>query len=323
MRPANGHRHRMTHRSCRGLWRVIAQVAIAIAAILPASRSAAAQELEPRLFSPAPVGLNILVGAFSYSWGNILLDPAIPIEDLRSRLSIITLGYVRTVDVFGASAKVDVVVPLVTGRWRGMLEGRDSSRTVRGFGDPKVRFSVLFSGAPALSGKEFASYRPGTIVGGGLQVWLPLGQYDPTKLLNLGSHRWVFRPQFGVSQTVSRWVLEAMLAGWFYTDNTDFVNGNTLAQHPIVALQGHASYAFRRGFWMAADLGYGRGGRSSINGQETESLLTSWRLGVVLAIPISDHDSIKLGFVSGVRVGSGADYDSILAAYQYRWLSGT
>ena len=204
-----------------------------------------------------------------------------------------------------------------------MLEGRDSSRTVRGFGDPKVRFSVLFSGAPALSAREFASYRPNTIVGGGLQVWLPLGQYDPTKLLNLGSNRWVFRPQFGVSQTLSRWVLEAMLAGWFYTENTNFVNGNRLAQHPIVALQGHATYAFRRGFWLAANLGYGRGGRSSINGQETESLLASWRLGVTLAIPISDHDSIKFGFVSGVRgSGRGADFDSIVAAYQYRWLAG-
>ena len=315
----------MSFRPFRGWRRTTALTATALAATaltaITASPSLVAQELEPRLFSPSPVGLNILVGAASYSWGNVLLDPAVPVEDIRSKLSIVTAGYVRTVGVFGASGKVDVVVPLATGRWSGVVDGRDSSRTARGFGDPRIRFSVLFSGAPALSGKEFASYRPGTIVGGGLQVWVPLGQYDPTKLLNLGSNRWVFRPQLGVSQTLSRWVLEAMLAGSFYTDNADFLDGNTLAQSPIVGLQGHASYAFRRGFWLAADAGYGKGGRSSINGQESETELTSWQLGVTLAIPISGHDSIKLAFMSGVRAGRGADYDMITAAYQYRWLS--
>jgi hypothetical protein len=267
--------------------------------------------------------MNIVLGAYGYSWGNVLLDPSVPVEDLTSRLSILTAGYVRTLAVFGASGKVDVIVPFAKGRWRGVLDGRDSSRSVTGLGDPKIRVSVLFRGAPALSGKDFASYKPGTIVGGGLQVWVPLGQYDPTKLLNLGSNRWVFRPQVGVSQTLSRWVLEAMLAGWFYTENTDFLDGNTLTQNPIVALQGHASYALRRGFWLAADAGYGRGGRSSINGEERDTALSSWRLGFALAIPISSHDSIKFAFISGVRAGRGADYDTVLAAYQYRWFGGS
>ena len=284
--------------------------------------TASAQELEPRLFSPAPTGMNIVLGAFGYSFGNILLDPAVPIEDLDARLVIITAGYVRTLDVFGASAKIDAVIPFAGGDWKGVVEGRDSTRSATGFGDPRIRFSVLFSGAPALSRKEFASYKPGTIVGGGLQVWVPLGQYDPTKLLNLGSNRWVFRPQLGVSQTLARWVLEATAVGWFYTDNTNFFGGDRLSQKPIAALQGNVSYVFRRGFWGAVSVAYGRGGRTSVNDEQKDTLIRNWRLGLTLAFPISSHDSIKFAFISGLRAGKGADFSTVLGAYQYRWFDG-
>ncbi len=281
-----------------------------------ANASASAQELEPRLFSPAPTGMNILLGAFGYSFGNVLLDPAVPVEDLEARLAILTAGYVRTLSVFGASAKIDAIVPVAGGDWKGVVDGRDSTRSATGFGDPRVRFSVLFSGAPALS------YKASTIVGGGLQVWVPLGQYDPTKLLNLGSNRWVFRPQLGVSQTLARWVLEAAAAAWLYTDNTNFFGGNTLSQNPIAALQGHVTYQFGQGFWAAADAGYGHGGRTSVNDEEKDTLISNWRLGATLAFPISKHDSIKFAFITGLRAGKGADYSTILGAYQYRWFDG-
>lgn len=266
--------------------------------------------------------MNIVVGAFGYSFGNILLDPAVPIEDLDARLAIITTGYVRTLDIFGLSGKIDLVVPFAFGDWSAQLNGQDTTRSATGFGDPRVRFSVLLSGAPALSRKEFATYRPGTIVGGALQVWVPVGQYDPARLLNLGSNRWVFRPQLGVSQTLARWVLEATAVGWFYTDNTNFFGGDRLSQKPIAALQGHVIYVFRRGFWGAVEAGYGRGGRTSINDEEKDTLIRNWRLGLTLAFPISGHDSIKFAFISGLRAGKGADFSTVLGAYQYRWFDG-
>ena len=267
--------------------------------------------------------MNIVLGAFGYSFGNVLLDPAVPIEDLDARLVIITAGYVRTLDVFGASAKIDAVIPFAGGDWKGVVEGRDSTRSATGFGDPRIRFSVLFSGAPALSRKEFAAYRPRTIVGGGLQVWVPLGQYDPARLLNLGSNRWVFRPQLGVSQTLARWVLEATAVAWLYTDNTNFFGGDRLSQKPIAALQGNVSYVFRRGFWGAVSAGYGRGGRTSVNDEQKDTLIRNWRLGLTVALPISGHDSIKFAFISGLRAGKGADFSTVLGAYQYRWMDGS
>jgi hypothetical protein len=51
-------------------------------------------------------------------------------------------------------------------------------------------------GAPPLSGKDYAAYRAKmdveTIVGAGLAVRLPTGQYMDDKLINLGENRFVF-----------------------------------------------------------------------------------------------------------------------------------
>jgi hypothetical protein len=63
-----------------------------------------------------------------------------------------------------------------------------------------------------MRGKEFADYRAAaadteTILGVGLAVHLPTGQYFDDKLLNLGSSRFTFRPQPGMVTAVAtgRW----------------------------------------------------------------------------------------------------------------------
>ena len=63
-----------------------------------------------------------------------------------------------------------------------------------GLGDPIVRLSVNFYGAPAVSMDEYPTYQQDILVGASLQVSPPLGQYDPTRLLNVGTNRWSIRP---------------------------------------------------------------------------------------------------------------------------------
>jgi hypothetical protein len=45
-------------------------------------------------------------------------------------------------------------------------------------------------GAPALTLKEFAGYTQDLIVGASLQVSVPLGQYDESRVVNIGTNRW-------------------------------------------------------------------------------------------------------------------------------------
>lgn len=278
-----------------------------------------AQELEPRQLSNIPVGMNYLLLGYGYASGNILLDPSLPIEDLNGNIHSGIGAYVRTIDFFGLSGKIDVIVPYAKGDWTGLLEGRDTSTARLGFGDPRIRLSFNFSGAPALTLSEFKNFKQEEVFGAALQIFAPLGQYDPTKLINIGSNRWTFRPQIGFSKTFERWIIEAYLSGWFFTANNSFFNGNSLTQKPIYAGKVHLIYTFQNKMWMAFDAGYGIGGRTFVNGEKKETRISTLRFGLDWSIPFTVQHTLKLSIISGVRLERGPDFDALTLIYQYRW----
>jgi hypothetical protein len=287
-----------------------------------ARRPANAQDLEPRAFSPAPVGLNFAALGYAFSFGNVVLDPALPITDGEADVHSILAGYVRTIDFFGMSGKIDAGVPYVAhGKWKGLVEGVPDSTTRSGFGDPAVRLSVNFIGSPALKLPEFAKRKHGTIVGASFQVRMPLGQYGPTKLINLGTNRWTFKPRIGVSQPIGPWIVEGHGTAWFFTDNPDNF-GNRISQDPLWALDAHFARLFGKGIWASLDFGYIIGGRTSNNGIESISRQESLRGGLTLAVPLARRHSIKLGYFAGLYTELGSDFDNLLVVYQYRWGGG-
>jgi hypothetical protein len=99
-----------------------------------------AQDLEPRFLSPAPVRINFFVLMYGYSVGNVVLDQSLPLEGVEATMHSVTAGYARTIDFFGLSGKVTVVLPLATCMCRGKLNGVDTSTARNGFGG-KTRFN--------------------------------------------------------------------------------------------------------------------------------------------------------------------------------------
>jgi hypothetical protein len=278
-----------------------------------------AQDLEPRSLSPAPVGMSFALLGYGYSIGNIVLDQALPLEGTEARVHTVSAAYARSIDLFGLSGRVTAVVPLATSTWSGEVSGVDADTTRNGLGDPLVAFAVNFVGAPALRTTEYAAYRPRTLVGASLKVRVPLGQYDRTKFFNLGTNRWTVSPRLGVARYLGRLTLEGYVSGWFFTTNGDFFNGSTVAQAPMVALQLHASYAFRRGLWGAVSFGQNFGGSLTVDGVDTDNAQSNNRLGATLAIPLSTAHALKLAFASGISTRAGADFDTFIVAWQYRW----
>jgi hypothetical protein len=74
----------------------------AVALVVGSLHSACAQQMEPRSYSNAPIGLNFLIAAYQYSWGDVLLDPSIPVKNADAKVSAVLAGYGRVLD-FGAS----------------------------------------------------------------------------------------------------------------------------------------------------------------------------------------------------------------------------
>ena len=296
--------------------------AVGIIVLVLGVANAKAQDAEPRSYSNTPVGLNFLIAGHVYSQGKMAFDPDLSIADAKFHSNTGLLAYVRSFDFAGQSAKFDVIVPASSFAAHGLVNDQPREREMSGLGDPRFRVSVNLFGAPALSAKDFASYQQDLIVGVSLQVSPPLGQYDNSKLLNLGNNRWSFKPELGISKAWGPWTFEVAPSVTFFSDNTDFVGGNTFAQAPIYAVQAHILYTFQSGMWMALDGIYFAGGHTSLNGVESDNEQRNTRAGFTLALPIDRHNSLKLSASTGISTRTGSEFSAVGIAWQYRWGDG-
>src|SRR3954451_23679043 len=284
--------------------------------------NANAQEAEPRSYSNTPVGLNFLIAGYLYTQGKIAFDPELSVADAQFHSHTGALAYVRTLDVLGKSAKFDVILPYSSFSAKALVEGQPRDREMSGLGDPRFRFSINLFGAPALSAKEFATYKQDLIVGMSLQVSAPLGQYDDSKLLNLGNNRWSFRPELGISKAWGPWTFEVAPSVTIFSDNNDFFGGNRFAQAPIYAVQGHILYTFQSGIWMALDGLYFAGGRTTLNGVKSDNEQRNTRAGFTFALPIDRQNSLKFSASTGITSRTGSNFTAAGIAWQYRWGEG-
>jgi Putative MetA-pathway of phenol degradation len=297
-------------------------VAVVAALALGASATVRAQDMEPRAYSNAPIGMNFAIAGYAYTHGGVAFDSSLPVTNPQLTTSNAVLAYGRVLDIGGQSAKLNVIVPFTGLTGTAEFAGQARTRDVSGFADPIFKLSINLYGAPALSLKEFASYEQDLIVGASLRVTAPLGQYDDTKAVNIGTNRWSFKPEVGISKALGAWTLETTAAVTLFTDNTNFFNGNTISQAPIYSFEGHVIYSFTRGIWGSLDATYFTGGRTTFNGVLHDDLQQNWRFGGTLAFPVSIHNSIKLYASSGVSARTGNDFDLIGIAWQYRWGAG-
>jgi hypothetical protein len=299
----------------------VAAAAVLAFALGIASR-ADAQDLEPRAYGNTPVGLNFLIASYFYSEGGVATDPAIPLENADIEIHGALLAYARSLDVWGRSGKIDVVVPYAWLAGTADFAGQPRERQIGGFADPRVRASLLLYGAPALDLAEFASYEQDLVVGLSFQLGAPFGQYDPDKLVNIGTNRWVFKPELGVSKTWGPVTLEVAPSVAIYTDNRDFLGGRTREQAPIVSVQAHLIYRWRYGIWLALDGTYYAGGRTTVDGVRNDDRQGNSRFGATLALPVSRHHSLKLYGSTGTSTRTGSDFDTVGIAWQVRFGGG-
>ena len=148
-------------------------------------------------------------------------------------------------DVLGHQASAVLAVPYIWGDISGNVFEEARSVTRSGVGDIKLRLAVNLIGGEALTPKEFMKRTPRTTLGASLSISAPTGQYDPDKLINIGTNRWAFKPEIGLTIPHGRWMFDVFAGVWLFSANPDFFGGVHREQDPMPTLQGHVSYTFR------------------------------------------------------------------------------
>jgi hypothetical protein len=240
---------------------------------------------------------------------------------VKATLHSVTIGLGRTFSLSGRQALVTAALPYVWGDISGSVF--EQSRSIRrsGLADLRLRLAVNLYGNPARTPEEFARRRKRSfIVGTSLSVIAPSGQYDPAKLINLGTNRFAIKPEVGVSYPLKKLDLDAYYGVWLYTRNVAFFPGNRARkQDPVSAIQGHVSYTMRPRLWVSADFTWYNGGQVTTDGAPASIGANNSRGGVTLSVPLPASQSLKFAYSTGLIARSGTDFNTLAIIWQLAW----
>jgi hypothetical protein len=278
-----------------------------------------AQELEPRAYSPSPIGVNFMLFGAARSTGEVLTDPSVPVQDIEAKLNVGLAGYGHTFGILGHQASAVLVTPYIWGDVSGNVFEEARAVTRSGIGDVKLRLAVNLIGGEALTLKEFMKRTPKTTLGASLSISAPTGQYDPDKLINIGTNRWAFKPEIGLTIPHDRWMFDVFAGVWLFSANPDFFGGVHREQDPMPTLQGHVSYTFRPSLWLALDSTFYFGGETTANGIPAGDRKENSRIGLTFSWPVVKGQSLKFNWSKGATARLGSNFTSYGIAWQYTW----
>jgi hypothetical protein len=283
-----------------------------------------AQDLAPRAYIVAPLHSNAVTVADGYYSGSISFNGAAPIIGATGSYNVPVLTYYHSFGFFGRSSNVLVGLPYAVGTFEGEVVGVGQQIYRSGLGDTALRLSINLKGGPAMGAREFVKWNQGTLLGVSVKVVAPTGQYDGNKLVNWGSNRWSFKPEFGYSGRRRHMVLDTYAGVWFFTTNQRFFSASgpqPQTQRPIGSFEGHLSYDLKPRLWFSVDGNFWFGGVTAVNGVENLSTRqTSSRVGATASFPLWKHQSLKVSYADGAYVRFGGNYHNVSAAWQYSWL---
>ncbi|QYJ88017.1 transporter [Shewanella mesophila] len=277
------------------------------------------QDLEPRSYTNIPIDMNFLATGYLHSEGEVSPSPGVLLEDAQLNINTAAIAYVRSFELAGSSAKVDLAVA------RSCFEGSAISNGERieadncGYNDPTFKLTWNFFGAPAMKATEFSTWRQGVVVGTSLEVTAPIGSYNVDKLLNASANRWVLRPGIGMSQKFGDWYYNLIASVRLYGDNDEYQGKGALAQEPQYTLQAHLIYIIDPGHWISLNSNYFFGGETIKNGVNSNDKQDNSRFGLTYSIALNHSHSIKLNYSTGVLTRFGNDFDSLGAFWMYRF----
>lgn len=275
------------------------------------------QDLEPRVYANVAKNLNVIAIGYVFMNGNVLTDPSLPITDFTVHSHNTAVNYIRTFGLSNKLVRVQVSLPYTYmdgSQTRTNGDVLTGSRS--GLADMKIRFGINLLGSPVLDKSEFKDFEQKTILGVSLVTSVPTGKYYDDKQINIGTNRWAFKPEIGVSKRFAHVYAEAYGGIWFYTDNNDFL-GKKLEQKPTYSLQAHASYYFKNHMWIGFNTNWFFGGKTITDGVSDDSQIDNWRVGGTFSTPVAKGQSIKFQYHIGAYTNNGLDYYALSLAYQY------
>ena len=277
------------------------------------------QDLDPWAYGNLPLKLNSLSATYAFMKGNVISDPGAPIQDFNVTTHKIVISYLRTFNLFGKLGRVQLPLPASYMSGNAVFRGNDTSGSRTGLDDLKLRVGVNFLGSPPLEPQQFGKYRQEVILGISLVVTMPTGQYYPERIINLGTHRWGFKPELGLSLKIGQFFWETYGGIKFTTENSEYLVNKRLTQSPIYSIQTHFCHTFKNSIKVALSGTYVNGGQSSVNGNKQNDYIRHLRGGISVGMNLSQAHLLFLQMNTNLISNISLEYNMISLTYVYSW----
>ena len=156
------------------------------------------------------------------------------------------------------------------GHGHGRRDGRGAERHPLRLRRPAAAFRREPHRRTGSTPQQFRTRTPQTTLGASLTVLCPFGEYLPSKLINIGTNRWAFKPELGLSHPSGKWTFELYAGVWFFTDNTDFFGGHARTQNPLATYPAHDIYNVNSRACAAFDFTYYSGWQTTLDGERKD-----------------------------------------------------
>ena len=268
-----------------------------------------------------PTNLNMVFGYYNRVDTNTPIDTTLPINGLSLDADLYLFRYARSFGIDGRNSAIQFIQPYADVS-ASFDNAQFFSGTKRngGMGDTQIVFAHNIFGGPALTAEEFASWKPETFLTGALWVTMPTGDYDKDRIINIGSNRWVFKPELGFGTPIGPTWLEINTYVSLFGDNKDYHGDSKLEQKPLYAIEGHYSYTINRALWVSLDATYNRGGESRIDGDWQDNKQENGLLGASLGFMLSPQFGGLIAYNDTVSERTGSpDVNTWTFRLQYVW----
>ncbi|MDQ0667957.1 transporter [Pseudomonas sp. 21615526] len=268
-----------------------------------------------------PTDLNMVFGYYNRVDTNTPIDTTLPINGLSLNADLYLFRYARSFGIDGRNSAIQFIQPYADVS-ASFDNAQFFSGTKRngGMGDTQIVFAHNIFGGPALTAEEFASWKPETFLTGALWMTMPTGDYDKDRIINIGSNRWVFKPELGFGTPIGPTWLEINTYVSLFGDNKDYHGDSKLEQKPLYAIEGHYSYTINRALWVSLDATYNRGGESRIDGDWQDNKQENGLLGASLGFMLSPQFGGLIAYNDTVSERTGSpDVNTWTFRLQYVW----
>lgn len=295
---------------------------LAVAAVhLPGQ--AWAQFTDAHSYDNTPVGTNQIELSYAYVRANSSIDTSLIITGAKLSLNQGMVSYARYFGLFNRTTWVEAGVPVAG--LSGSVSGTRIQSSINGAGDSSYQAAMLLKGGPALTVEQFENYKPTTTLGVSFTLTAPSGQYNGSKVLNLGSDRWLFKPEIALSQPFGpeqKWQVDAYANAYFYTDNTSYHGRETLHQQPLPGFEGHLSYSFNDNVWVSLDTRYSFHAITFVDGVDQNNSQQNFILGSEMNVSINSRNSLLFEFGKALVHQNGPALTGFAVKYDYTWGRG-